>query len=72
VFSPGVSGAPFKPLLADTGNDVKGESILLSVESVAGWDYWAFGRLDLADIKKYTLPKFYLPGLRVATVSEAL
>lgn len=49
------------------------EPILLSVESSAGWTCFTFAeRLDLTNIKKYTLPKIYLPALWVATVSEAL
>lgn len=64
---------PPSPYLLIWRNDVQRESILLSVESGANWTCLTFaGRLDLADIKKYTLPKIYLPAPWVAKILEAL
>ena len=49
------------------------EPILLSVESGAAWTYFEFaGRLDLANIKKYTLPNFDLPVPWAPTALEGL
>ena len=73
MFSPGFEVLPKSPYFRIWRNDVQGEPILLSVESGTAWTYFEFaGRLDLANIKKYTLPKIYLPAPWVATLLEAL